>query len=340
MSNTQLNASGLSPFSGFRNKIINGDMRIDQRNNGAVSGPGYCADRWTVSINATGGTATLQTGATGPNLKFPRALTITNTTSAVTSIVEHVSRQVFEVGMIRDLAGQKVSVSFWYKSNRTGLHGCRVIGAGPATSGTNVDIGSTFTVNTANTWEFKTLVSTAFAGVTSYGAALETDIGGYLDVGFKCSGGGSPGGQPTLAIGDYYALTGVQLEAGGVSTIFDRRPPSVEFQLCQRYYQKSNDTTNNYTLIPGSYIGSNGVTAYGSVPLQTPLRITPTVTFSNLALANGGTGIALTGVAVQGLNNQGVSVLFSTASGLTGGTAYFLQQNNSTAGYLAFSSEL
>jgi hypothetical protein len=277
MSQAQTLAAGLSPYEGFRNKIINGDMRIDQRNNGVVFvGASYCADRWSTSITTTGGTVSQQTGVTGPNLKFPRALTVTNTVSAVTSITEYVSRQPFELQMIRDLAGQKVAVSFWYKSNRTGLHIVRVIGGGVSTTGSNIDNTYTFPVNAANTWEFKTITAISFVGITGQGATLETDIGGYLDIGYRNTQGGA---TATLAVGDYFSFTGVQLEIGTAATIFDRRPLTTELQLCQRYYQKHVGL-----MVTGYALAGNGT--FTDFLLPVAMRVPPTVTFSNFSNSN------------------------------------------------------
>lgn len=38
-------------------------------------------------------------------------------------------------------------------------------------------------------------------------------------------------------IGDYIAITGLQLEVGSVATEFEHRPIVVDMALCQRYYQ-------------------------------------------------------------------------------------------------------
>ena len=75
---TTVSATGASTFTNsapsvigglsFRNRIINGDMRIDQRNEGAsVTGNGsFPVDRWTMPYSVTSLVLTAQRSTTAP----------------------------------------------------------------------------------------------------------------------------------------------------------------------------------------------------------------------------------------------------------------------------------
>ena len=212
----------------FRNRIINGDMRIDQRNNGvATTTTGvYKLDRWTCLHG--GGTLTGSvrrvnlTSADAPyNIGFINAIESTvSQTGGVWGV--YFMFQRIEGTMIYDIVNQPITVSFWAKGNsafnlvvdvdRT------VSGAGGDRTSKNVSITTSWTYYTL-TWAIPS------PAVTISASTFTSD---YLDLNFTCG----------LNISNYIlTCTGVQLEKGTRATPFEFRPYGAELQLCQRYYQ-------------------------------------------------------------------------------------------------------
>jgi hypothetical protein len=279
-------ASYASNGIGFRNRIINGDMRIDQRNNGAsislLSATGYAVDRWvTVAFGGTAGGFSAQRVTDAP-AGFTNSLRITTTTAdaSITAADNYQLVQVIEGFNTADLAfgtasASTVTLSFWVKSSLTGTHSGALVN-----SADNRSYVFTFSVSAANTWEYKTIT---IPGDTS--GTWGTGNGGGISVKFNLGGGSDfQGASGSWAAANDYAatgavqlvgtlnatfqLTGVQLEAGSVATPFERRDYGRELMMCQRYY--SAVTTWVYS---GSSQGS-----FFSFPAR--MRAAPTVTGS------------------------------------------------------------
>jgi hypothetical protein len=220
-----------------RNRIINGDMRIDQRNAGAsttFAGIQYGLDRWA-SYAGTGSGHALQQVTDAPT-GFSNSLKITIGTGATpSSAQQNIVWQPIEGYNVADLdfglvTAKTITFSFWVKSSVTGTFNVWFSDASPSRS-----YVSTYTVNSANTWEHKTVT---VIGETS-GTWLKTNGAGLL-VGFSL-GCGSNFDSPanTWSSADYkstsgatsivntsgatWQVTGVQLEAGSVATPFERR---------------------------------------------------------------------------------------------------------------------
>ena len=109
----------------------------------------------------------------------------------------------------------------------------------------------TYTISSANTWEYKTIT---IAGPTS-GTWLTNNSYGlviYFSLGTGSTYSGTAGPwQSSILIsatgatsvvgtnGATFYITGVQLELGSSAAAFEWRPYGLEFQLCQRYYETS-----------------------------------------------------------------------------------------------------
>jgi hypothetical protein len=229
------NSSG-SPF-GFKNRIINGAMVIDQRNAGSSftvpnsAGYGSC-DRWASLAGATS-TWTMQRVATADS-DFPNALRVgRNAGSASTSAI-YVG-QVIETNNCQDLAGQSVTYSFFAKAgaNFSASGGnliCEVW------TGSGTDQGWTSLGNA--TWTSQALAASNNATLTttrqrftySFSIAAGTK---EIAVRFWYAGVGTAGAN------DWFEVTGVQLEEGSTASSFDYRDYGRELAMCQRYYEKS-----------------------------------------------------------------------------------------------------
>jgi len=250
--------NGMTPtaqsLQGFRNRIINGDMRVDQRNAGASVTPAnsqYLVDRWQAVLTAAS-KYSLQRNAAAvtPPASFTNYLGATSLSAySVISSDAFAVVQGIEGFNVADLGwgtanAQTVTLSFWVRSSLTGAFGGSFYNGGATRS-----YPFTFTVSAANTWEQKTIT---VAGDTT-GTWL-TDNGGGIFVRFSLGAGATFSGtagawaagnivQPTGSVsvvgtsGATFYITGVQLEAGSVATPFERRPYGTELALCQRYYE-------------------------------------------------------------------------------------------------------
>jgi hypothetical protein len=249
-------ASGSFAPVGMRNRIINGDMRIDQRNAGASVTPStlfntYTLDRWnTVYSAASKFSIQRNAGSVTPPVGFTNYLGVTSTSAySVGSSEQFNIQQVIEGFNIADLGwgtanAKTVTLSFWARSSLTGTFG------GVVQNGANTrTYPFTYTISSANTWEFETIT---IAGDTS--GTWTTDNTAGLSLRFNLGAGATLSGTAgawsgstfysatgaTSVVGTSGAtfyITGVQLEAGTVATPFEHRSFGQELALCQRYFE-------------------------------------------------------------------------------------------------------
>jgi hypothetical protein len=303
--------------TGWVNRIINGDMRIDQRNNGGsislLSAAGYAVDRWnTVAFGGAAGGFSAQRVTDAP-AGFTNSLRITTTTAdaSITAADNYQLLQSIEGFNTADLgfgtaSASAVTLSFWVKSSITGTHSGSLIN-GPD----NRSYVFTFTVSAANTWEQKTIT---IPGDTA--GTWNTDNSTGISVRFNLGGGSNFQGTPGswLAASRYAAtgavqlvgtlnatfqLTGVQLEAGSVATPFERRDYGRELMLCQRYYQR---TTVSIGVAGLTQTGApTGAQCGTSVTFPVQMRATPTAQITNKTIYNGADITASVNPAVDGI---------------------------------------
>lgn len=282
-------------WSGFKNRIINGDMRIDQRNAGASvalsSTPKFVTDRFVVRTGTgSGHTAASSTDAPA-GFKNSLAVTIgTGGTPASTDGFNYL-QQVIEGFNAADLGfgaggASTVTISFWVKSSLTGQ-----FGASFCNYALNRTYPFTYTINASNTWEQKTVT---VAGDTT--GTWSTDNSGWGGILFDLGNGANYLGTPNSWAGsDYrgatgdvkvvstsgatFKVTGVQLEKGSTATSFDYRPYGTELALCQRYYTTFFVDQRYY---PSSTSGNWSFT----YTFKTSMRTTPTTAQSGGTVNN------------------------------------------------------
>lgn len=343
----QMAAPGVS--LGFKNRIINGGMTIDQRNAGAsvtqTTGYPYTIDRWQIGGSVSSKfTAQQNAGAVTPPTGFVNYIGITSSSAYTVGAAEAFSlRQAIEANNMVDLAwgtagAVGATLSFWVRSSLTGtLGGALYNYAG------NYSLPFVFTVSSANTWEYKTVT---IAGSTSGVWATDNSAGLFLyfNLGAGSSMSGTAGAwtssvvvAPTGATsvvgtsGATFYITGVQLEKGSTATSFDYRPYGTELALCQRYYWKG-------TVSAGGVFGGSG----GSVPIigwafPVTMRTSPSWAWvSGGSTSNGNADYAITGGNGYTAYTDSARLLF-TQTGTTGTNA----QGAATYGALStFTAEL
>ena len=278
-----------------RNMLINGKFEVNQYNDGSStsvsSGANNVADRFSYYTNASAiavYSATHEISTDAPT-GFEKSLKITCTSGgSIPATGEVVFRQKVEGYNISPLGygsaeAKDATLSFWIKASVTGDYGVQFVYSDGSSSHFYV---SKYTVNTANTWEYKTVTippqtSNGF-GNTTNGLGLQcywdwgegSTYSGTADAGWTTTyQNGLSGGVKLMEnTGATWQLTGVQLEVGDTATPFEHpRSYSDELARCQRYY-KSGSTRLCFIGVGGRY-GFQQVDAH-------QYRATPSTTYT------------------------------------------------------------
>jgi len=332
-------------FGGMRNRIINGDMRIDQRNVGVTTTPAdfaFITDRWQVRQSTASKMSAGQ--STVVPVGFSNSLAITSLSSyTVLSSDIYTVRQQIEGFNTSDFGwgtanAKPVTLSFWVRSSLTGTFGGSALN-----NGNNRSYVFSYTINQADTWEYKTIIipgDTTGTWQTNNQRGVQISFG--LGVGSTQSGTAGAWSSNNYAsvtgavslVGTNAAtwyLTGVQLELGSVATSFEMRPYGAELALCQRYYSKSY----NINVKPGtvsSYAGVLAVVPYSTglqyttwiIQFKQTMRTAPTVLVYSPETGASGNCYNGAGDVAAGASSIGESGCFArnTASASTGYFAY------------------
>jgi len=328
-----------------KNRIINGAMEIDQRNAGSaytITGDGqYGVDRFQARTFAGSGRFSMQQVSDAPT-GFLNSLKITVTTTDTSGTNGYSVDQRIEGLNITDFnfgsaSAKTYTLSFWVKSSIAGTY---------AVSNRNTLVSSscvfTYTINSANTWEKKTIT---FPANTSYTTGTDNGIGLLCDFSFGAQTSKSTSTLGEWISGNYvfnsgqvdlmqtsgatFYITGVQLEVGSVATEFERRLYSTELQLCQRYYYRCSQR-------PLGYSQSSAQLFRGSVDFPTTMRVAPSLDSSgNSFTVNSGAPAAGT-----------VGLYTGSGSNPSPSAAYVYNSSNNWGAYsfvavsAGFSSEL
>ena len=287
-------------YTGFKNRIINGGMVIDQRNAGASVTPAspftqYTLDRF-YALFTQGSKFSVQQSSTAP-AGFKNSLLVTSLSS-----YSVISSDIF--GIEQDIEGfntadfgfgasgaATVTLSFWVRSSLTGTFGGSL-----QNSAINRCYPFSYTISAANTWEQKTITVSGDTTGTWIGATNGVGLRVLFALGAGSSVSGTAGawvGADNRSVtgatsvvgtnGATFYITGVQLEKGSTATSFDYRPYGTELQLCQRYYEKSYNidvapgtvtTTGKYETSAASDGASNQIFV---IQFQVSKRANPTM---------------------------------------------------------------
>jgi hypothetical protein len=356
-----------SPFTGgfgFRNRIINGAMVIDQRNAGASVTPAsgvmsYVVDRFNIEPSqASKLTAQRNQNSVTPPAGFSNYLGVTSSSAytVLTSDYFLISQRI-EGFNTADLAwgtagASTVTLSFWVRSSLTGTFGGSI-----TNDAFNRSYPFTYSISAANTWEQKTITIAGDTSGTWIGATNGTGMRIYWSLGSGSTYSGTAGAwagsgllSATGAVsvvgtnGATFQATGVQLEKGSTATSFDYRPYAIEEELCQRYLPAFISTSTNDTL-PGSFFGATSTAAAGAYVFMTRARVRPTgVTVSagsHFTLTRPSTGsVTATGVNYAAAGTDAAQLEFTAASGLAADQSYFVRSNSASAKILFTGCEL
>ena len=304
-----------------RNRIINGDMRIDQRNNGATQSIGLSdltvIDRWRYDNSAGTAVYNLSQSTDAPD-GVSTSMKFECTTAQASPSASHRQRILYHgvEGLdFSDLgqgtsAAKDITLSFWVKSSQTGVLG--FFFQQTVTSVASYYLQRTITINSPNTWERKTIVIPA--RTTGSQIVADNNLGFrfelYLLAGSDYSSGTSVSDWSTsvsgaalangqtfnagASVGATFYITGFQLEAGSVATPFEYRQYGQELALCQRYYQRVE-----------TGCVARGLNAYGhqTANFATTMRAIPTTSggITSALASNTDISASVSGVAIQAL---------------------------------------
>lgn len=269
-------------LAGMRNKIINGAMEIDQRNNGAavVDSTGtspFVVDRWQV-VTRSGATITAHRAPSGGGSARRHLSVIINSAKTpaptdqfrITQGIEGLNVADLWVGTVN---AKTVTLSFETCHSVTGTFSGALFNAA-----FNRSFIFTYTQNAANTWEAKSITipldtTGTWAADNTTGLYVSFDYGSGSSLQTATVGSWQAGlflrssSATTLVstAGAIFRLQAVQLEVGSVATPFEHRPYGTELALCQRYYENVG------------FIALDGV-AFANIFYQTTKRAVPTLT--------------------------------------------------------------
>jgi len=299
-SSVTINGGSASGYTGFKNRVINGGMQIDQRNNGASVTPTngqYTLDRWIARVTqASKFTVQQNAGAVTPPTGYSNYLGCTSSSAYTVLTGDFFSIEQYIEGLNSyDLAwgtasAATVTFSFWVRSSLTGTFGGTIRSYQNATT---ASYPFTYTISAANTWEQKTIT---IAGPTT-GTWVTTNAGNVVvcfSLGAGATYSGTAGAWASTSNGLFTAtgatsvvgtngatfyVTGVQLERGSNATSFEFRDYGRELIMCQRYYRFANCANRD------NGASANTKAYANSVNFQN-MRAAPSVTFTAVTSTN------------------------------------------------------
>ena len=288
-----------------RNLIINGAMQVAQRGTSAATKTNiayHTVDRFKIGPNSMG-TFTHTQESDGP-AGFTKSVKLECTTAdaspaandsiTIQNIIEAQDLQHLNKG---SSDAKSVTLSFYVKSNKTGTYTAELF-----EDDNSRHISKTFSVSSSGTWEYKTIT---FEGDTSGAMNNDNGVGFYV---LWHLGAGSNFTSGTLGtswqandtadrvsssnvnladtVGNYFQLTGVQLEVGEQATPFEHRSYGDELARCQRYFEKSfpqaTAPANNTSLSTVQYTNvQSGYGTWHNFNFAVPKRAAPTMTAYN-----------------------------------------------------------
>jgi len=354
-SGVMTNVTGIN-YDGYKNRIINGAMVIDQRNAGASVTPNasYTLDRWKADNSQTSKfTVQQNAGSVTTPTGFSNYLGVTSSSAYTVLTGDYFFiQQSIEGFNTSDLAwgtasASAITLSFWVRSSLTGTFGGAL-----RNSASSRSYPFSYTISSANTWEQKSITISGDTSGTWIGATNGIGINVAFSLGMGstfsttanawATGNYASATGATSVVGTSGAtfyLTGVQLEKGSTATSFDYRPYTTELQLAQRYYWK-NGVGDNSVALGGTGAFASTTTLQAMFQFPVTMRANPTATQSAANIADGTVASAVTSIGTSYYSTSGAQLTVVASGGTftakSGGYVFA----SSTSGFVAFSAEL
>jgi hypothetical protein len=351
--------NGISPLANSarfaRNLIINGDMNVAQRATSQVLTSGlFTCDRFQLHSSGLDQWAgTMAQVADAPD-GFSNSLKFTTTTvetalgaGEYAYFAQFVEAQNLQHLKFGSSSAQSLTVSFWVKSSLTGVFGQSLY-----TQDNSGMANATYTINTANTWEYKTIT---YAGDTSRG--INNDTGEGLRVIWALAAGTNLNSDPTNNAWESYTdakfngghvqnallstdnatiqFTGIQVETGTVATDFEHKTYASELTACQRYFQ--------LLTAAAGFASSTSAVEFG-IGFYPEMRGAPSAAATAALIVERHNITAYTqssaAVTIVHSTSRGAKFTISNFSGLTAGNGYTYSGYQSGSGHIVLTAEL
>lgn len=322
---TEIGADGYIPLLA-KNSIINGDMLLSQRGTSfaSIASGTYTLDRFAYYKSGTTAVHTVTQATDVPGNSFKNSLKIACTTadSSMDASDYCTIKYAMEGYDFRRFAGKEATLSFWIRSSKTGT-----MCVGFRNSGTDRCYIAEVSINTANTWEKKTVTLTFgnLAGTWNY----TNGVGLHLTFALMC-GSTYQGTASTWNTSNVFAtsnqtnfcdstsndvyITGVQLELSDSASEFEFLPYSYQEMLCERYYQMQY--ISGYCMVGAAWDSGQIVTAF---QFRTAMRTTPTISLPSIGSGAGQMSfMTTTGGYPSGLGSVSVTSSTSEMSNIYG----------------------
>ena len=342
---------------GMRNRIINGAMRIDQRNSGGSVTPvdeQYTLDRWITRSTQSAKFSVQQDSSANTVAGFVSSLKVTSLSSySVVASDFFTVNQPIEGFNCADLAwgtanARPVTLSFWVRSSLTGTFGGAI-----RNNASDYNYPFSYTISAANTWEQKSVTITGptsgtwattnnRCAIIEFSLGVGTDRNGTVNS-WNASNVWSFSGATSVVgtNGATFYITGVQLEEGSVPTPFEYRQYTNELQLCQRYFEAVVAAGNNSGICS---ISSDSTTTGRAVyAFKTTKRVAPSVTFTaatNFLYQGANINAALSAITLVNASIQTIMFDVTSPTHIQWATANILENVSAGTVLFAISAEL
>ena len=309
MTQTKVEAPFVENNAHFKNLIINGDFRIFQRASSSTAvgnGTYSTADRFKTNFSNDGAATTQQhtlsdadRATTGHSFAWQWDVGTADTSLAAGQLAYF--RHFIEAQNCSGLAygssaAKTLTLSFWVKSSKTGTYCCTI----EKHDSTTYNLPLEYTISSADTWEFKTLVVSPTAGSTSLitgsGGDIAQDNGkGITLYWWLAAGSDYTGGTNNTwtsntnhltttnqvnwldSTSNDWFITGIQFEIGDQATDFEHLPFDVQLQRCQRYFYLHTDplSSSNEPVCMGTMYSSSQCN--GIIHFPVTMRTSPSL---------------------------------------------------------------
>ena len=339
-----------------RSLIINGAMQVAQRGTVVNAGNEYGGpDRYKFGKND--GAYTISQESDVPSGSgFAKSYKIDVTSAASSTGTQYVFlRQMIEGQDLQHLkkgtsSAESLTLQFWVKSTKIGTY---VVQLYDIDTSSNRQICKTYTVNSSNTWEYKTIT---FAGDTT--GAFDSDNAASLEINWWLYAGSTytsgtlqtswgAYSNANTAVGQVNAadstsnnifFTGIQLEVGKNATDFEHRSYGEELARCQRYYYEY-PKGNTYNIIANG-LANTSTNALFHFQYPVPMRSAPVIAASGNWQVIDGQSHSVSGFSAITDATELTGRVDATSSGLTAGRACMLRNNNDATATFSFNAEL
>ena len=355
--------------AGRKNMIINGAMRINQRNGtssytiphgtNAYGGP----DRWAV-VEATDGSISVNmdgdpAGSNGDGYdvqEFTRAFQIACSGTATLSSGHNTHfYQNIEGYNITHLgwgtgSAKPVTLSFWIKTNKAGTYAvglennaadrCCIRDYHQMGDSKWNKVVLTFPGCPDGTWLQTDGIGMRVRFCLASGVQYDDGVdGAWVNSDELCT--------TTSQVVNFmdstnnrFFITGVQLEVGENATEFEHRTYEEELSLCKRYYQQIGPAANSVMILSGAGNGTERIR--GSYPLIPEMRVAPDVTIDTsggnfIFYAYSGGAPSYTSLNSTGATTKQFHWDFNTSTHNKEGLAYDVKGSNA---FIKLDSEL